>query len=85
MELGWGSKDSKNPLIWEGKGIDEIGRRADTGEVVIKVDPRYYRPTEVQELLGDATKAKNMLNWEPKITLEELVAEMVEEELKEIK
>ncbi len=77
MELGWGSKDSKNPLIWEGKGIDEIGRRADTGEVVIKVDPRYYRPTEVQELMGDAAMAKKELNWEPKITLEEMISEMV--------
>ena len=78
MELGWGSKDSKNPLIWQGRGIDEIGRRADTGEVVIKVDPRYYRPTEVQELMGDAAMAKKELNWEPKITLEQMISEMVQ-------
>ena len=58
--------------------------RADTGEIVIRIDPRYYRPTEVQELLGDATKAKEMLNWEPKTTLEQLVSEMVDSELKEI-
>ncbi len=83
-KLGW-NKGEMSGIIWENKGIDEIGRRSDTGEIVIKIDPRYYRPTEVQELLGDATKAKNILNWEPKITLEELVSEMVEEELKKIK
>ncbi len=83
-KLGW-SKDGDSGIIWENKGIDEIGRRADNGEIVIKIDPRYYRPTEVQELLGDATKAKNILKWEPKITLEQLVSEMVDEELKVIK
>ena len=54
------------------------------GEIVIKIDPRYYRPTEVQELLGDASKAKRILNWEPKINLEQLVSEMVDSEIKEI-
>ena len=83
-KLGW-SKGSVNGITWENKGIHEIGRRTDNGEIVIKIDPRYYRPTEVQELLGDATKAKNILNWEPKITLEQLVSEMVDEELKGIK
>ena len=83
-KLGW-SKGSTNGIIWENKGIDEIGRRTDNGEIVIKIDPRYYRPTEVHELLGDATKAKNILNWEPKITLEQLVSEMVDEEIKGIK
>ena len=81
--LGWNKKVS-NGIIWENKGLDEFGRRADTGEIVIRIDPRYYRPTEVQELLGDATKAKQMLNWEPKTTLEQLVSEMVDSELKEI-
>ncbi len=83
-KLGWNRKEI-NGIVWENEGIDEVGRRADNGEIVIKIDPRYYRPTEVQELLGDATKAKNILNWEPKITLEQLVSEMVEEEFKEIK
>ena len=83
-KLGW-SKGGISRITWEKKGIDEIGRRTDNGEIVIKIDPRYYRPTEVQELLGDATKAKNILNWEPKITLEQLVSEMVDEELKSIK
>ena len=70
-ELQWGS------ILWEGKGLDEIGRREDTNEVVIKVDKRYFRPTEVASLLGDPKLAKEKLGWEPKITLEELVAEMV--------
>ena len=52
---------------WEGSGIDEIGRRADTGEIVIRVDKRYYRPTEVDELLGDSSKAREELGWIPKI------------------
>ena len=55
----------------ENKGLEEVGKRADTGEIVIRIDPRYYRPTEVQELLGDSTKAKKLLNWEAKISLEE--------------
>ena len=82
-KLGW-NNGGNSGIIWEDKGIDEIGRRADNGKIVIKIDPRYYRPTEVQELLGDATKAKNILKWEPKITLEQLVSEMVDEELKVI-
>ena len=63
-------------------GIDEIGKRADTGEIVIRVDKRYYRPTEVDELLGDSSKAREELGWIPKIKLEELVSEMIEEDIK---
>ena len=70
-ELQWGA------IIWEGKGLDEIGRREDTNEVVIKIDKRYFRPSEVASLIGDPKLAKEKLGWEPKITLEELVAEMV--------
>ena len=69
--LGWG------PLEWEGKGLDEVGRRS-TGEVVVKIDPRYFRPAEVETLLGDPSKAHQKLGWKPSTTLEELVAEMVE-------
>ena len=83
-KLGW-NRGCENGIIWENNGPNEIGRRADNGEIVIKIDPRYYRPTEVQELLGDATKAKNILNWEPKITLEELVSEMVDSEINSLK
>ena len=70
-ELNWGS------IIWEGTGVNEIGRRADTNEIVIKIDEKYFRPTEVSTLLGDPTFAKNKLGWIPKTTLEELVSEMV--------
>ena len=62
-----------------------MGRRADTGEIVIRVDPRYFRPTEVDELLGDSSKAKNKLNWEPKISLEELISEMIEKDSEQSK
>ena len=79
IALGWFPKNSTNPkgVIWEGEGIYEIGKREDTGDIVIKIDSRYYRPTEVEELLGDASKAKEKLGWEPKITLEEMIKEMI--------
>ncbi len=74
--LGW-AKESR-AIIWEGKGLNEVGRRADTGDIVIKVDPRYFRPAEVQTLLGDPSKAKIKLGWTPKFSLEELVNEMIQ-------
>ena len=67
-------------ITWEGEGVNEIGRLH--GKPIVRVDPRYFRPTEVESLLGDATKAKEKLGWTPKITFEELVAEMVREDLK---
>jgi len=67
---------------WEGAGIDEKGYDAATGKCVVQVDPRYFRPTEVETLLGDPSKAKQKLGWSPKITFDELVAEMVREDLK---
>jgi GDPmannose 4,6-dehydratase len=70
LELGWG------PLNWEGTGVQETGRRS-TGEVVVRIDPRYFRPAEVETLLGDPSKAHAKLGWTPTTTLEELVAEMV--------
>ena len=82
LKLGWNNKDGIG-IIWEGKGIDEVGKRADTGEVVIRVDSRYFRPSEVDELLGDASKAKRELNWEPKVTLQELISEMIDQDSKE--
>ena len=66
-----------------GEGINEVGRRADTNEIVIKVDSRYFRPTEVEQLLGDSKKAFEKLNWKPKINLEELIEEMIEFDKKE--
>ena len=83
-KIGWG-EDSKdeNSIIWEGKETEEVGRRADTKEVVIRIDKRYFRPTEVNQLLGDSTKAYKKLNWKPKISLEELIEEMLEVDTKE--
>ena len=69
--LGWGG------IIWKGSGIDEVGLRADTKETVIKIDQKYFRPCEVESLLGDASKAKLKLGWSPKITIEELVRDMI--------
>ncbi len=83
--LGWNKDSSEQGIIWENKGLDEIGLRADTREIVIRIDPKYFRPTEVDQLLGDASKAKKNLGWEPSINLEELIAEMVEFDLKEAK
>ena len=71
VELGWGG------INWTGEGLDEIGLRADSGDVVVRIDPRYFRPAEVETLLGDPTKAKEKLGWTPTTSLEELVAEMV--------
>ena len=79
QELGWG------PMNWEGEGIAEVGRRGDTKAVVVRIDSRYYRPAEVETLLGDPSKAKVKLGWSPKTTLEELVAEMVAFDVKEAK
>lgn len=66
---------------WDGEGLDEKGYDA-SGKCIVSVDPRYFRPTEVETLLGDASKAKTKLGWEPKITFDELVKEMVREDLK---
>tara|TARA_B100002019_G_C21223274_1_gene575950 strand:- start:211 stop:1281 length:1071 start_codon:yes stop_codon:yes gene_type:complete len=75
LELGWGG------IEWEGKGLEEIGRRKDNNSIVIRVDSRYFRPTEVNSLLGDSKKAKEKLGWEPKITLETLISEMLTNDL----
>ena len=64
-------------LEWEGTGVDEVGKDAKSGNVLIEIDPRYFRPTEVDLLIGDPTKVKEKLGWEAKIELEELVSEMV--------
>ena len=79
QQLGWG------PMQWDGEGTAEVGRRGDTGAVVVRVDPRYFRPAEVETLLGDPSKAKEKLGWTPRTTLEELVAEMVAADVEEAK
>ncbi len=68
-------------LDWQGSGTEETAKDRD-GKVIVKVDPRYFRPTEVETLLGDPTKAKERLGWTPRISFRELVAEMVREDLK---
>ncbi len=70
-------------ITWKGSGIDEKGFNKKTDKLIIAVDPKYFRPTEVEALLGDPSKAKLKLGWEPEISFGELVAEMVRQDLKE--
>jgi GDPmannose 4,6-dehydratase len=81
-------------LRWEGKGVEEVGIVAgvpeggrlngmQVGDTIVRVDPRYFRPTEVETLLGDPTKAREKLGWVPKTTFPELVAEMMRADLEE--
>jgi GDPmannose 4,6-dehydratase len=77
------SKQLDMKIEWRGKNLDEVG--SFNGQDIIKIDSRYFRPTEVETLLGDASKAKEKLNWVPKISFEQLVKEMVEEDLKSAK
>ena len=64
-------------IEWRGSAVDEIGVDAASGAVLVRVDPRYFRPSEVQTLLGDAAKARDKLGWRPTVTFDQLVAEMV--------
>ena len=68
-------------ITWQGQGVEETGTDQN-GKVIVRVDPRYFRPTEVETLLGDPTKAKAKLGWTPKTTFDQLVSEMVREDLK---
>ncbi len=70
-------------MRWDGSDLDEIGRRVDTNEVVVRIDPRYFRPAEVETLLGDPTKAHSKLGWKPTTTLEQLVKEMIDHDREE--
>lgn len=65
------------PIIWEGSGLNEVGKNQ-SGEVVIKIDPKYFRPTEVPFLLGDASKARNLLDWKPIYTVDTLIDDMIQ-------
>ncbi len=67
-------------LDWRGAGVNEEGLCRQSGRVLVQVDPRYFRPTEVETLLGDPSKAKARLGWAPETTLEEMVKEMVRED-----
>jgi len=66
---------------WQGTGVDEVGVNKATGDVIVKVDPRYFRPTEVETLLGDPSKAKEKLGWVPTTSFEDMVQEMIEKDI----
>jgi GDPmannose 4,6-dehydratase len=70
---------------WQGQGVDEIGIDADSGKTIIRIDPRYFRPTEVDILIGDASKARQILGWAPQTPFKTLVEEMITEDLKRAK
>ena len=67
-------------IIWEGVGVNECGIDKNTGQTIVKVNPKYFRPTEVETLLGDCTKAKNVLGWKPSISFDDLVEDMCKHE-----
>jgi GDPmannose 4,6-dehydratase len=71
-------------IEWRGQDVAEVGIDTKTGKVLVRVDPRYFRPNEVHELVGDASKARTMLGWTPKTTFAELVAEMVDSDLRAV-
>ena len=68
-------------IRWRGEGVDEVGIDEASGKVLIRVDPRYFRPTEVDVLLGDPAKARTKLGWQHRVSLEELVEQMVTSDL----
>ncbi|MEE9318367.1 MAG: GDP-mannose 4,6-dehydratase [Rhodospirillales bacterium] len=74
-------REIERKITWKGKGKDEKGLCSETGDVLVAVDPRYFRPTEIDALCGDASKAKKVLGWEPKIGFEDMVREMVRSDL----
>ena len=79
VNFSWSYFDKK--IRWVGEGVEEKGYDSESGDLIVAVDSRYFRPTEVETLLGDPTKAKEKLGWEPKITLKEIVHEMMENDI----
>jgi GDPmannose 4,6-dehydratase len=77
------ARQLKISIRWEGEGINEKGMEEKTGQMIVAVDPSYFRPTEVSDLLGDASKAREKLGWEPRTTFEELIAEMIDADMEE--
>lgn len=82
--LGWSNDPLKPGIRWEGKGTEEVGIRNDTNEIVIRIDQRYFRPNDVVNLIGDASKARRELGWYPKTSLNEMVEEMVKNDLSDL-
>ena len=72
-------------IEWEGEGINEIGKNANNGSVIVEIDPKYFRPTEVELLIGDSSLAKEKLNWEPKVKFNELVKIMMKSDLEKLR
>ena len=68
-------------IIWQGEGVDEKGYNKETGNILVEIDPKYFRPNEVDLLLGDYSKAKRELGWEPKYTVEDIIKEMVSSDI----
>jgi GDPmannose 4,6-dehydratase len=93
--ITWSAEELGITVEFSGEGVDEVCRVAaikgdnapalSLGDVIMKVDPRYFRPAEVETLLGDPSKAKSKLGWVPEITVQEMCAEMVSEDLKTAK
>ena len=81
--IEWAATELGMHIEWEGKGVDEVGMV--NGKAVVRIDPRYFRPTEVETLLGDPSKAKNKLGWVPEITAQTMCQEMVTADLLEAK
>ena len=69
-------------IVWEGEGVKEVGKNKATGDIVVQMDERYYRPCEVEQLLGDPAKAKRQLGWEPEVKFEELIQIMTDGDLR---
>jgi GDPmannose 4,6-dehydratase len=79
------AKELGMTIHFSGEGLDEKGVNPANGKTIVAVDPRYFRPTEVETLLGDPAKGKRQLGWSPKVGFEELVAEMVRADLDDAK
>ena len=71
-------------IIWQGEGVEEVGIDSSTGKIIVEIDPGYYRPTEVELLIGDPSKAREKLGWEPKVKMEELVKIMIKFDEEEV-
>jgi GDPmannose 4,6-dehydratase len=70
-------------IVWEGSKTEEVGKDKANGKILVRIDPRYFRPTEVEFLLGDPSKAKKNLGWKPKTSFDELIKMMIKDDLKE--
>ena len=81
--LNCSAKELNLKIDWTGNGLNEVG--SINGKKAIMIDPRYFRPTEVETLLGDSSKARKKLKWKPKISFQKLVSEMISEDMKLLK